>query len=129
MVMAGSSRVGPRHHAFNRSNSFQNHHHLKPVIWSNSPFDNGVCAHSTSSLPASHKSPEKNARTTSPFSFSRPRARARKMFHGKHETVSCHADEKKYELDIERVLRGEDCRTTLMIKNIPNKYVDICECL
>lgn len=33
------------------------------------------------------------------------------------------ADNKKqYELDIERILRGEDSRTTLMIKNIPNKY-------
>ncbi|MCO5614668.1 hypothetical protein L7F22_068952 [Adiantum nelumboides] len=33
------------------------------------------------------------------------------------------ADNKKqYQLDIERILRGEDSRTTLMIKNIPNKY-------
>ncbi|XP_066347111.1 protein MEI2-like 4 isoform X2 [Miscanthus floridulus] len=27
-----------------------------------------------------------------------------------------------FELDIERIVRGEDSRTTLMIKNIPNKY-------
>ncbi|CAL5067463.1 unnamed protein product [Urochloa decumbens] len=27
-----------------------------------------------------------------------------------------------FELDIERIIRGEDSRTTLMIKNIPNKY-------
>lgn len=33
------------------------------------------------------------------------------------------ADKKQYELDIDRILRGEDNRTTLMIKNIPNKYV------
>ncbi|XP_020246052.1 protein MEI2-like 4 isoform X3 [Asparagus officinalis] len=33
------------------------------------------------------------------------------------------ADNKKqYELDVERIIRGEDSRTTLMIKNIPNKY-------
>ncbi|KAF5741217.1 protein MEI2-like 4 isoform X10 [Tripterygium wilfordii] len=32
------------------------------------------------------------------------------------------ADKKQYELDIDRILRGEDSRTTLMIKNIPNKY-------
>ncbi|MQL96573.1 hypothetical protein Taro_029255, partial [Colocasia esculenta] len=33
------------------------------------------------------------------------------------------ADNKKqYELDVERIIRGEDPRTTLMIKNIPNKY-------
>ncbi|XP_052184058.1 protein MEI2-like 4 isoform X3 [Diospyros lotus] len=31
-------------------------------------------------------------------------------------------DKKQFELDIHRILRGEDSRTTLMIKNIPNKY-------
>lgn len=31
------------------------------------------------------------------------------------------ADKKQYELDVDRILRGEDNRTTLMIKNIPNK--------
>ncbi|KAK7273179.1 hypothetical protein RIF29_14227 [Crotalaria pallida] len=32
------------------------------------------------------------------------------------------ADKKQYELDIDRIKSGEDNRTTLMIKNIPNKY-------
>ncbi|PKI33966.1 hypothetical protein CRG98_045644, partial [Punica granatum] len=31
-------------------------------------------------------------------------------------------NKKQYELDIDRIMRGEDNRTTLMIKNIPNKY-------
>ncbi|XP_020110261.1 protein MEI2-like 4 isoform X2 [Ananas comosus] len=31
-------------------------------------------------------------------------------------------NKKQYELDIEQIMRGEDSRTTLMIKNIPNKY-------
>ncbi|KAL2347104.1 hypothetical protein Fmac_001104 [Flemingia macrophylla] len=31
-------------------------------------------------------------------------------------------DKKQYELDLGRILHGEDNRTTLMIKNIPNKY-------
>ena len=31
-------------------------------------------------------------------------------------------DFKQFTLDIDKVLRGEDKRTTLMIKNIPNKY-------
>ncbi|PNX74159.1 protein MEI2-like 4-like, partial [Trifolium pratense] len=31
-------------------------------------------------------------------------------------------DLKRYELDIDCIMRGEDQRTTLMIKNIPNKY-------
>lgn len=29
---------------------------------------------------------------------------------------------KQYQLDLDRIMRGEDPRTTLMIKNIPNKY-------
>ncbi|XVE66093.1 hypothetical protein DITRI_Ditri08aG0053100 [Diplodiscus trichospermus] len=32
------------------------------------------------------------------------------------------ADKKQYELDIDHIVRGEDKRTTLMLKNIPNKY-------
>jgi len=32
------------------------------------------------------------------------------------------AQQKMFNLDLERVARGEDHRTTLMIKNIPNKY-------
>nr|CAB3446712.1 unnamed protein product [Digitaria exilis] len=31
-------------------------------------------------------------------------------------------NKRQYELDVDRILRGEDSRTTLMIKNIPNKY-------
>lgn len=38
------------------------------------------------------------------------------------ESISAQADNKKqYQLDLERIMRGEDPRTTLMIKNIPNK--------
>lgn len=29
---------------------------------------------------------------------------------------------KQYQLDVEKIISGEDIRTTLMIKNIPNKY-------
>ncbi|XP_068327228.1 protein MEI2-like 4 isoform X1 [Pyrus communis] len=31
-------------------------------------------------------------------------------------------NKKQYELDVDRIMRGEDNRTTLMLKNIPNKY-------
>ncbi|KAH7415067.1 hypothetical protein KP509_14G026200 [Ceratopteris richardii] len=37
-------------------------------------------------------------------------------------TASQSDNKKQYQLDIDRILRGEDSRTTLMIKNIPNKY-------
>uniref|UniRef100_A0A7N0RA72 RRM domain-containing protein n=1 Tax=Kalanchoe fedtschenkoi TaxID=63787 RepID=A0A7N0RA72_KALFE len=41
----------------------------------------------------------------------------------RNDSMSTQTDNKKqYELDIDRILRGEDSRTTLMIKNIPNKY-------
>ncbi|KAL3500957.1 hypothetical protein ACH5RR_035406 [Cinchona calisaya] len=41
----------------------------------------------------------------------------------RNEGSSSQADNKKqFELDIDRIARGEDKRTTLMIKNIPNKY-------
>jgi hypothetical protein len=31
-------------------------------------------------------------------------------------------NKKQYQLDVDKISRGEDTRTTLMIKNIPNKY-------
>ncbi|KAG6479723.1 protein MEI2-like 4 [Zingiber officinale] len=41
----------------------------------------------------------------------------------RNDANSNQADSKKqYELDIELIIRGEDSRTTLMLKNIPNKY-------
>ncbi|KAI9079639.1 hypothetical protein K1719_038260 [Acacia pycnantha] len=40
----------------------------------------------------------------------------------KSEANSNNADKKQYELDLGGIMRGEDSRTTLMIKNIPNKY-------
>lgn len=39
------------------------------------------------------------------------------------DSSGAQADNKKqYQLDLDRIMRGEDSRTTLMIKNIPNKY-------
>ncbi|XP_057950020.1 protein MEI2-like 4 isoform X2 [Malania oleifera] len=53
-------------------------------------------------------------------SFDPPNERGRSR---RNESSSNQADSKKqYELDIDRIVRGEDNRTTLMIKNIPNKY-------
>lgn len=53
--------------------------------------------------------------------FDSPTERTRSR---RNESSSSQADNKKqYELDIDRIVRGDDKRTTLMIKNIPNKYV------
>ncbi|KAJ4827406.1 hypothetical protein Tsubulata_006461 [Turnera subulata] len=51
--------------------------------------------------------------------FDAPNERTRSR---RNEGSMNQADKKQYELDIDRILRGEDSRTTLMIKNIPNKY-------
>ncbi|GAB4860350.1 hypothetical protein Ancab_035509 [Ancistrocladus abbreviatus] len=57
--------------------------------------------------------------STTPSSFAYPCERVRNR---RNEVNSNYADKKQYELNIDRILRGEDTRTTLMIKNIPNKY-------
>ncbi|KAI5080544.1 hypothetical protein GOP47_0003727 [Adiantum capillus-veneris] len=54
---------------------------------------------------------------TKHFDWGLERGRSRKAENGVPNY-----DKKQYELDIQRILRGEDARTTLMIKNIPNKY-------
>ncbi|KAL6652802.1 hypothetical protein ACP70R_011727 [Stipagrostis hirtigluma subsp. patula] len=55
-----------------------------------------------------------------PSSFDSPGERMRSR---RNESSANQSDNKRlYELDIERIIRGEDSRTTLMIKNIPNKY-------
>ncbi|KAJ4720316.1 Protein MEI2-like [Melia azedarach] len=52
-------------------------------------------------------------------SFDPPIERARSR---RNEGAVNQADKKQFELDVDRIMRGEDNRTTLMIKNIPNKY-------
>nr|GMD50984.1 protein MEI2-like 4 isoform X1 [Ipomoea batatas] len=53
-------------------------------------------------------------------SFDSPNERTRSR---RNEGSSNQTDNKKqFELDIDRIVRGDDKRTTLMIKNIPNKY-------
>ena len=50
------------------------------------------------------------------FGTHKERARSRR-----NEGGSNLVDMKQYELDIDRIKKGEDNRTTIMIKNIPNK--------
>ncbi|XP_058739354.1 protein MEI2-like 4 [Vicia villosa] len=60
--------------------------------------------------------PERNHMTNSvDTTYKRVRSR-------RNVGTSNSADLKRYELDIDCIKRGEDNRTTLMIKNIPNKY-------
>lgn len=56
-----------------------------------------------------------------PGSFELPNERYRNLSHRRSDSSSSNAEKKMFELDVERILRGEDSRTTLMIKNIPNK--------
>ncbi|CAA7396369.1 unnamed protein product [Spirodela intermedia] len=46
----------------------------------------------------------------------------RHIFHASDRSRRQSNSRRQYELNIERIIRGEDSRTTLMIKNIPNKY-------
>ncbi|XP_044502057.1 protein MEI2-like 1 isoform X3 [Mangifera indica] len=69
-----------------------------------------------------HFFPGRNPIISMQASFESPNERVRNFSYRRNETNSNHADKKQYELDIDRILRGEDSRTTLMIKNIPNKY-------
>ncbi|XP_042498649.1 protein MEI2-like 4 isoform X1 [Macadamia integrifolia] len=67
-----------------------------------------------------HMFPSRNHMVPMPRSFDAPNERIRSR---RSESGSNQMDNKKqYELDIDRIVRGEDNRTTLMIKNIPNKY-------
>ncbi|XP_066335433.1 protein MEI2-like 3 isoform X2 [Miscanthus floridulus] len=40
----------------------------------------------------------------------------------RHDGNAAQSENKQFELDLDRIAKGEDSRTTLMIKNIPNKY-------
>jgi hypothetical protein len=58
-----------------------------------------------------------------PSSFDSPGDRMRSR---RNESSANQSDDKRqFELDIQRIARGEDTRTTLMIKNIPNKYLSL----
>ncbi|KAG5230410.1 protein MEI [Salix suchowensis] len=66
--------------------------------------------------------PGRNPMISMPASFGSPNERVRNFSHRRIESNSNHSDKKQYELDVDCILRGGDKRTTLMIKNIPNKY-------
>ncbi|KAK9668983.1 hypothetical protein RND81_13G100700 [Saponaria officinalis] len=67
----------------------------------------------------SHMFHDRSPMNSLPTSFGSPSERVRNR---RNDTNLSHADRKHYELNIDRIMRGDDCRTTLMIKNIPNKY-------
>ncbi|XVF11395.1 hypothetical protein REPUB_Repub08aG0024300 [Reevesia pubescens] len=69
-----------------------------------------------------HLFPGRNPMISMPASLDSPNERVRNFSHRRNELNSNNADKKQYELDIDRIIRGDDSRTTLMIKNIPNKY-------
>lgn len=53
--------------------------------------------------------------------FDSTNERMRNLYHRRSDANTNNADKKQFELDLGRIMRGEDNRTTLMIKNIPNK--------
>ncbi|GKV17425.1 hypothetical protein SLEP1_g27939 [Rubroshorea leprosula] len=88
-------------------------------IFSHAAGSNGV-VHSPQQM--CHLLPGRNPVISMPGSFESPNERVRNFSHRRNESNPNNADKKQYELDIDRIIHGEDSRTTLMIKNIPNKY-------
>ncbi|CAN0915915.1 Protein MEI2-like 4 [Linum grandiflorum] len=92
------------------------------------PHVNGNCVDITKSAgirspqQMCHLFPARNQMVSMPSSFDSPNDRVRSLSHRRMESNSNQSDKKQFELDVERIARGEDSRTTLMIKNIPNKY-------
>ena len=69
----------------------------------------------------SHLFPGRSPMGSMPGSYDSPNERYRNLSHRRSESSSSNADKKLYELDVDRILRGDDNRTTLMVNNIPNK--------
>ncbi|GLT60291.1 hypothetical protein SLA2020_330630 [Shorea laevis] len=69
-----------------------------------------------------HLFPGRNPVISMPGSFESPNECVRNFSHHRNELNFNNADKKQYELDIDCIIHGEDSRTTLMIKNIPNKH-------
>ena len=73
--------------------------------------------------PLSHVLYGRQHPTTTISKFDPANEQMRNLYSRKSEANNTsNADRKQYELDLGRILLGEDSRTTLMIKNIPNKY-------
>ncbi|KAJ0266196.1 Protein MEI2-like 4 [Hirschfeldia incana] len=83
---------------------------------------NSSNAVSRSSRQMPHFLSGRNPMLSVPGSFDLPNERYRNLSQRRSEFSSSNAEKKLFELDVDRILRGEDNRTTLMIKNIPNKY-------
>ncbi|XP_047306912.1 protein MEI2-like 4 isoform X2 [Impatiens glandulifera] len=60
--------------------------------------------------------------TSVPISFSSSSRYSKVFSHRRSQSRFSRAERKKFELDIGRVLSEDDKRTTLMIRNIPNRY-------
>ncbi|GKV45558.1 hypothetical protein SLEP1_g52627 [Rubroshorea leprosula] len=88
-------------------------------IFSHAGGNNGV-VHSPQQM--CHLFHGRNTIISMPGSFESPNECVRNFSHSRNESNSNNADKKQYELDIDRIIHGEDSRTTLMIKNIWNKY-------
>ncbi|KAF8715429.1 hypothetical protein HU200_027076 [Digitaria exilis] len=76
------------------------------------------------SAPSSHQRGQMFHRRShmSPIPSSFDSAGERMRSRRNESNVNQSDNKRLFELDIERIVRGEDSRTTLMIKNIPNKY-------
>lgn len=98
-------------------------HTLMSQMAANSVVDPGVSSPNLGAMPSQqrcHLFPSNGSLMSLPGSLENGNDRGRNR---RTDSNANQIDNKKqYQLDIDRILRGEDTRTTLMIKNIPNKY-------
>lgn len=70
-----------------------------------------------------HMFPARNQISMPSSSIDSLRESARNFSHRRNEAnPNNNMDKRQYDLDVDRIMHGDDRRTTLMIKNIPNKY-------
>ncbi|KAG5412216.1 hypothetical protein IGI04_008535 [Brassica rapa subsp. trilocularis] len=76
----------------------------------------------------SHLFPGRSPMGSMPGSYDSPNERYRNLSHRRSESSSSNADKKLYELDVDRILRGDDSRTTLMNKcNVGYAFINLTE--
>ena len=114
LAFSGSSLLRPLKFASQNIFPHSNGNHVDPSVAS-------TCIGIPSPQQSFHMFHGRSSMMPMPAPFDSPNERVRSRRSDASGNLS--ANKRQYELDIDCILCGEDSRTTLMIKNIPNKYV------
>ncbi|KAM0934823.1 putative RNA recognition motif domain, mei2-like RNA recognition, RNA-binding domain superfamily [Dioscorea sansibarensis] len=113
LAFSGSSLLRPLKFASQNIFPHSNGNHVDPSVAS-------TCIGIPSPQQSFHMFHGRSSMMPMPAPFDSPNERVRSRRSDASGNLS--ANKRQYELDIDCILYGEDSRTTLMIKNIPNKY-------